>query len=314
MKRPSSPRNHPLIAWASREKVKASVMNTPAAMELVSRYIPGRYIGQITPILTDFAAKGLDYSIEYQGVRVRDARDAQRNFEGYINVIHTLSRAELSPGGEISLRLGWLGLDLRRGYSMAKDYARQLCRMAVNAGAHVIFDMGSSAHTEMTIRMWKQMRQDWPQLGITVQSALMRTPEDVDEIVSPGSRIRLVKGVYKESKQRAYQRQHDIDLAYVRTLRTLMESKAHVLVATHDPRLISIAEMLIRRNHRIKDDHEFQMFYGVRPWEQRRLVDIGHTSRVYIPLGPGWYDYYLHRLVERPANIALFVYSLMSKR
>ena len=103
-------------------------------------------------------------------------------------------------------------------------------------------------------------------------------------------------------------------MAYVRRLRELMNSDAIPLIATHDPRIVSIAEELIRRTNREYGDHEFQMMYGIRPWEQRRLVDIGHMCRVHIPVGPGWYEYYLSRLEERPANLVLFLRSLIGKR
>ena len=56
------------------------------------------------------------------------------------------------------------------------------------------------------------------------------------------------------------------------------------------------------------------MLYGVRPLELRRLVDIGHVARSYVPYGPGWYEYYLHGFVERPDNLALFMRSLLGKR
>ena len=99
-----------------------------------------------------------------------------------------------------------------------------------------------------------------------------------------------------------------------RSLRTLMHSQAVPLVATHDPRLVAITEELIRRSGRRPGSYEFQMMYGIRPLEQRRLVDIGHPTRVYVPFGPGWYDYYVRRLAERPALAALFARSLVGKR
>ena len=55
------------------------------------------------------------------------------------------------------------------------------------------------------------------------------------------------------------------------------------------------------------------MLYGVRPEEQRRLAADGETVRVYVPYGADWYGYFMRRLAERPANVAFFLRSLLTK-
>jgi proline dehydrogenase len=59
---------------------------------------------------------------------------------------------------------------------------------------------------------------------------------------------------------------------------------------------------------------EYQMLYGIRPAEQRRLADDGAQVRVYLPYGQDWYGYLVRRLAERPANLAFFLRSLASTR
>ena len=61
------------------------------------------------------------------------------------------------------------------------------------------------------------------------------------------------------------------------------------------------------------DDFEFQMLYGIRPGEQRRLAGQGHRMRVYVPYGTDWYGYLVRRLAERPANLGFFARSLLTK-
>ena len=85
------------------------------------------------------------------------------------------------------------------------------------------------------------------------------------------------------------------------------------MVATHDPTLIAIADALAARNGREQGSYEYQMLYGVRPDEQRRLAAEGEKVRVYIPYGAEWYGYLMRRLAERPANLAFFARSLLSK-
>jgi proline dehydrogenase len=86
------------------------------------------------------------------------------------------------------------------------------------------------------------------------------------------------------------------------------------MVATHDPRLVDAAEAIAAQAGRAKGSYEFQMLFGIRPQEQRRLAAEGHTVRVYVPYGQEWYGYLMRRLAERPANLTFFLRSLVSKK
>ena len=88
-----------------------------------------------------------------------------------------------------------------------------------------------------------------------------------------------------------------------RLLRRLVESAAYPMIATHDPRLIAIAEDLVTRAGRAPDTYEFQFLYGVRPPDQARLLAAGHRVRLYVPYGQQWFPYFMRRLGERPANV-----------
>jgi hypothetical protein len=79
-------------------------------------------------------------------------------------------------------------------------------------------------------------------------------------------------------------------------------------------RMIRIASSLASRNGRATGSYEFQMLYGIRPEEQRRLAAAGETVRVYVPYGTEWYGYLMRRLAERPQNLTFFVRSLISKK
>jgi proline dehydrogenase len=93
-----------------------------------------------------------------------------------------------------------------------------------------------------------------------------------------------------------------------------MEGDGYPMVATHDPRMVAIAEALVQRTGRPPETYEFQMLYGIRPDEQRRLREVGHRMRVYVPYGQEWYGYLMRRLAERPANLGFFLRALVSSR
>jgi proline dehydrogenase len=124
--------------------------------------------------------------------------------------------------------------------------------------------------------------------------------------------VRLCKGAYNEPESVAFQSRRAVDRSYVRCLKALMRGHGYPMVASHDPRLIEIAGTLATRYGRQQGSYEYQMLYGIRPDEQRRLARSGERVRVYIPYGSEWYGYLMRRLAERPANVAFFLRSLAS--
>jgi proline dehydrogenase len=105
----------------------------------------------------------------------------------------------------------------------------------------------------------------------------------------------------------------EVDRCYARCLRVLMEGPGYPMIATHDPRLIRIAGQRARAAGRSDGSFEYQMLYGIRPAEQLRLARSGARMRVYVPYGSDWYGYLVRRLAERPANLAFFLRSLVSR-
>ena len=126
--------------------------------------------------------------------------------------------------------------------------------------------------------------------------------------------MRLCKGAYDESESVAYQSGKEIDLSFVRCLKTLMREESYPMVASHDPRILEIAQALAIHNDRPKGSYELQMLLGVRPEEQQRLADEGERVRVYIPYGEDWYEYMVRRMAEKPGNLGLFLKSMTSKK
>jgi proline dehydrogenase len=163
---------------------------------------------------------------------------------------------------------------------------------------------------DATLRIATVLRSRLPFVGSVVQAALRRTETDVRGLASPGMRVRLCKGAYAEPAAEAFTARHDVDKSFARCLRILMAGPGYPMIATHDPRLIAITGSLALP--RAPDSFEYQMLYGVRPDEQRRLASAGALVRVYVPYGSDWYGYLVRRLAERPANLAFFLRSLWS--
>jgi proline dehydrogenase len=168
--------------------------------------------------------------------------------------------------------------------------------------------------TDSTLGILADLRADFPSTAAVLQAALKRTEGDCRDLATSGSRVRLCKGAYLEPESVAYQRKQDVDLSYVRCLNILMRGSGYPMLATHDPRLIAIGVDRAGYHRKVAGrDFELQMLYGIRPHEQRRLTEMGHTVRVYVPYGAEWYGYLMRRLAERPANLAFFGRALTTK-
>jgi proline dehydrogenase len=116
------------------------------------------------------------------------------------------------------------------------------------------------------------------------------------------AKIRLCKGAYRESASVAYPRKSDVDAAFLRLMRTLIDEGSYPAFATHDPRMIAATKTYAAERGLGADGFEFQMLYGVRRDLQAALRAEGYRVRVYLPFGQQWFPYFMRRLGERPAN------------
>src|SRR5688500_468408 len=132
--------------------------------------------------------------------------------------------------------------------------------------------------TDSTLGILRELRVDFPWVGAVLQAYLKRTEQDCRDLAHAGSRVRLCKGAYREPASVAFQDKADVDRSYVRCLKVLMAGEGYPMVASHDPRLIAIAGELA--GDRSPQTYEYQMLYGIRPDEQRRIAGAGNRMRV----------------------------------
>ena len=213
----------------------------------------------------------------------------------------------------MSVKLSMFGQALDSGHELALANVRPVVEAAAAIGTTVTLDAEDHTTLDSMFAIHEELRQDFPQTGCVIQAYLFRTEDDARRLAAAGSRVRIVKGAYKEPATVAYQDKAEIDQAYVRILKILMEGDGYPMIGSHDPRLISITQELARRAGRKLDEYEFQMLYGIRSDEHVRLAAEGHRMRVYTAYGTDWYGYFMRRLAEKPANLLFFVRSMITK-
>ncbi|MEU1463636.1 proline dehydrogenase family protein [Streptomyces sp. NPDC005727] len=304
----------PVILAASRsDRMRRLISAAPVTKQVVDRFIPGETVTDIVPIIGDLAARGLELTMDVVGEDITTPEQAYAARDAYLELIGRLKELELGEKVEMSVKLSMFGQALEGGHELALANVRPVVEAAAAIGTTVTLDAEDHTTLDSMFAIHEELRKDFPQTGCVIQAYLFRTEADARRLAEAGSRVRLVKGAYKEPAEVAYQRKHEIDKAYVRILKTLMEGEGYPMIGSHDPRLISIAQELAHQAGRKLDEYEFQMLYGIRGDEHLRLAAEGHRMRVYTAYGTDWYGYFMRRLAEKPANLRFFLRSMVSK-
>jgi proline dehydrogenase len=281
---------------------------------MVERFVAGERTEDAVRATSELIGSGRLVTIDRLGEDTLDRAQADATRDAYIELLDALRDAGLTRDAEVSVKLSAVGQALPGdGEKIALEGARAICAKAAEVGTTVTLDMEDHTTTDSTLGILRELRIDFPWVGAVIQAYLRRSEADCRDLAGEGSRVRLCKGAYREPESVAWVDRGDIDRAYVRCAKVLMQGQGYPMLATHDPRLVEIGEALAIRNDRAPGSYEFQMLYGVRPDEQLRLAAEGHRMRVYVPYGDEWYGYLVRRLAERPANLTLLARALTSK-
>jgi proline dehydrogenase len=316
----SNPLRPALLAAARSRRLERAVSRLGLTRRLVNRFVPGEAEAAVVDAARSLLASGRFVSVDYLGEDTTEAAQAEATVRAYLSLLTAFAgldapRADGVPPLEVSIKLSALGQALPDvGHDTALANARRICAAAHEAGVWVNVDAEDHTTTESTLAIVRALREDFAEVSTVLQAYLHRTEQDCRDLSGPGSRIRLCKGAYAEPASVAFQKGSEVDDSYRRCLAVLMQGQGYPMVASHDPAMIDAALRLADEHGRGAHDYEFQMLYGIRDDEQRRLVADGKHLRVYVPYGDQWYGYLMRRLAERPANVAFFGRALRSKK
>jgi proline dehydrogenase len=302
-----------VLAVTHHPQVRRLVTNS-ASRRLVGRFVAGDDLATAVDPIRTLVERGLLVTVDHLGEDVTDTADAMATRQAYVALLDRLDDLGLAHAVEVSVKLSAVGQALPGdGGRIALDHAAAICAAAARAGTTVTLDMEDHTTVDSTLEILGTLRREHPWVGAVLQSALRRTEADAADLARAGSRVRLVKGAYAEPASVAHTAKAEVDEAYLRCLRILISGPGYPMVATHDLRMVEAARAMAVVHGRSADDHEYQMLYGIRTTEQDRIAASGDRMRVYLPYGADWYGYFTRRLAERPANLAFFLRSLLSR-
>ncbi len=274
------------------------------------RFIAGESVDEAVEAAKVIAGRGMLLTLDYLGESVATAPEADQATREYLRILHAIVQSGVERN--ISLKLTQLGLDVDRATCV--DNLRRVLEPAGEHGFFVRIDMENSPYTDVTLQIVDTLwAHGYRNIGVVLQSMLMRTLDDARRMIQLGARIRLVKGAYMEPKSIAYQKKSEVDEAFVRLMKLLLDEGNYPAIATHDPDMIAATTAYATAKGYAKDRFEFQMLYGIRRDLQAALLKGGYRVRLYVPFGQQWFPYFMRRLGERPANVGFVLKGIVKE-
>ncbi len=300
-----------VLALSKNNTMRQMVVGFPPTRLVTRRFVAGETLQEAIGHVRKLNSDGLLVTIDVLGESVTNEAEARAAKDAYLQTLDAIAANKVKSN--VSVKLTQMGLDLSTDICL--DNMRQIIRKAKEIGAFTRIDMEDSDHTQVTLNVFKTLREDFDNVGIVIQAYLYRSAEDMKQLRAMGADVRLCKGAYKEPAEVAFPEKKDVDANYIKLAEEYLTPNGHtngafLALATHDEKMINWAKGFAAAHKLDNHQFEFQMLYGIRPGLQRRLIKEGYQVRIYVPYGTHWYPYFMRRLAERPANVVFLVSSL----
>jgi proline dehydrogenase len=279
----------------------------------VERFLPGEGLDNAVAAAANLAKDGIFSVLSHLGENVTQRSEAEAVTAEYIEALGALRRAGIRP--EISVKLTQLGMDLDQAF--CSDNLLRILESSAE-GQFVWVDMENSPYVDVTLAIYRSVRETHPNAGICIQAYLFRTEKDLASLVPMGAAVRLVKGAYSEPPEIAFAEKFDVDVNFLYLAKMLLGPEARTAgvraaIATHDRQLIGEICRWAAEQGIQPGELEFQMLYGIKRAEQNRLASGGYRSGVHVSYGTYWFPWFMRRLAERPANAWFVARNLLGR-
>jgi len=261
-------------------------------------YIAGKGIASGVAKADDLHAKlGISSTVDLLAEEVFRREDVEATVQVYLRMVEALKDR---PYASISLKPTSLGINESEAY--CQDNLRRIVAAAAVHRMHITLDMEDRHFTDVTLRMFKAIREDFDNFGIVLQSRLFRTPEDIRNLHAKPCKVRICIGIYNEPAEVALQDKADMKARLFDYVQLLLDHGHYPEIATHDEPLIHRCIEYLDQRGISKDGYEFQMLLGVPRTEmQQEIVKRGQVIRLYVPFAEDW-KYAVHYLKRRLAH------------
>ena len=295
-----------LLALSARPGLGRALDRLPLSRRLVRRFVAGTELEDALTVIQRVNDGGLSTAVTYLGENVATEATARAAAAGYLEILDQIKRRSLRCVP--SLKLTHMGLDVSEGACV--ENLRRILDRARDHGTLVWIDMEQTVYTDRTLRLYAELRREYPNVACVIQAYLRRSEEDVRRLIGLGATVRLCKGAYREPPSLAFADKAEVDRNYERLMDLLLAARTYTGFATHDERLIARVERCARELGTPRERFEIQMLYGIRGDLHGRIRAMGLALRLLVPYGEEWYGYFMRRLAERPANLLFLLKNL----
>jgi proline dehydrogenase len=307
-------------AWAQK-----LVTRWKYSWRVASRFVAGSTIDDAIRTVIELNSIGINATLDHLGESTMTYDEAIKAADSAIELLDQIGCCDVRAN--VSIKLTQIGLALDENLCI-KNLERILA-CAKKHGNFVRIDMEDTPYTDQTIKLFRAMqKKGYHQIGLVVQSYLYRTENDTRGLMVDGSRIRLVKGAYREPAELAFPKKVDVDANFDLLTQIIIDSAMRIgaprisadgrippipAIGTHDPKRIEFGKNYAAKVGFPKTALEFQMLFGIRRDLQEACLQEGYPVRIYVPYGKHWYPYFMRRLAERPANVWFFISNYFRK-
>jgi proline dehydrogenase len=279
--------------------------------KIARKWISGNTYKSALSTARDCNSIGISAILNFLGEDATNTTTIDKTVQEYLLLLSLLESNKIN--GCISVKPTQIGL--RIGYEKCLYNFRQIARKAKSLDRFMWMDIESIQFVEDTISIYLDLLREYKRgIGVAIQSYLKRSSSDLLHLMEQGASIRLVKGAYREEKSIAFQTMDKINANFSKLMKILFEysnnNDSTFAIATHDPKLIDEAIVLLQKYGTDKRKFEFQFLMGINNEMKENLVKRGFRVSEYIPYGSHWFPYSMRRMRERRRNILLLARSL----
>ena len=150
-------------------------------------YIAGKGIASGVAKADELHAKlGLYSTVDLLAEEVFRREDVEATVQVYLRMIEAMKDR---PYASISLKPTSLGINESEAY--CRDNLRRIVAAASPHGLHITLDMEDRNYTDVTLRMFKAVREEFSNLGVVLQSRLFRTRGDIQTLHAKSCKVRI---------------------------------------------------------------------------------------------------------------------------
>jgi len=252
------------------------------------RFIAGESLDKASEQIQSLHHKGFRVAVNLVGEQSKSTEEAFIAQKEYLRILDLFQTDKIS----LSIKPSMFGLSL--SLVEALGFLKPITAKAFESGQTIRLDMEDSSTTDNTIKLCQLLNQEFPNvMGITMQSNLYRTRDDLQRLKSQNISIRLVKGAYRENKEIAFMASYEIKDNFILLANDLKNyNDFQDAIATHDE---NILDQLTTSNQ--FNNIQFEFLFGVRRDLQIKLLKDKRVG-VYLPYGKNWLSYTFRRLSE----------------